>query len=339
MKICVFTTHGNLYYSTQLLRGIREYYESKGTAVPELILVTTQRGRSEIRHCLPNSGGIKFVFLSRIMDRKNFSKLVAFVARERPDVLHLQNIMGLFTFPFLPLARFLVKKLVFTMHNITSHEGVLVQDLAFHGLLPFFQSVIVHDEVLKKQLTKKYRIPSRKIRVIPHGNYFFYNDTPTSKGEAKKRLGLQPDEKVVLFFGIVRPYKGVEFLIEGFHALTTELGEKLKLVIAGKNFLPKGRLEGIVEDLGLWGSVKIVDEYIPIRDVKYFFEAADVVALPYMEASQSGVAQVAFAFKKPVVATSVGALPNIIDESNGRLVPPKDPEALASALGELLRDP
>jgi glycosyltransferase involved in cell wall biosynthesis len=149
----------------------------------------------------------------------------------------------------------------------------------------------------------------------------------------RRRIDAAPGAKIVLCFGNVRPYKGVRDLIEAFPRVRASADAVL--VVAGTFFEPIGEYRARIDELGVADSVRLFDEYVPNEDVAPLFELADLVVLPYRSASQSGVIPLAAALRKPVVATSVGGLPDALAGS-GKVVPPENPEALAAAIVEAL---
>jgi glycosyltransferase involved in cell wall biosynthesis len=149
-----------------------------------------------------------------------------------------------------------------------------------------------------------------------------------SRAEARTALNIDNAAKVALFFGHVRPFKGLDIALRAWR----ELDVDATLVVAGEAWWER---EQEYRDLaaGLT-SVRFDFRFIPDSEIATFFAAADVVLAPYRIEAQSGVALTAFHFARPVIATTVGGLPEVIDGSNGMLVPPEDPTALAHAVDE-----
>ena len=137
---------------------------------------------------------------------------------------------------------------------------------------------------------------------------------------------------MLLFFGFVREYKGLMYLIEALPAIRKRLPDA-KLLVVGDFFDDKQKYLRRIEELGVASMVVIYDGYIPDREVGTYFSAADLVVLPYESATQSGIVQIAYAFGKPVVVTSVGGLPEVVEDGRtGFVVPPKNAGALAEAV-------
>lgn len=183
--------------------------------------------------------------------------------------------------------------------------------------------LIVHGNELEGQLISE-GILENKIVVIPHGDYSFFTEY--------KKDGVK-EENAVLFFGRIVEYKGVEYLIKA-EPLITKQFPNTKIIIAGRGDFSK--YENLTEHKR---NFEIINEFIPDEQVAELFQKSKIVALPYIEASQSGIIPIAYAFKKPVVATNVGSIPEVVDDGKtGFIVPPRDEKALADAIIKLLKD-
>jgi glycosyltransferase involved in cell wall biosynthesis len=151
------------------------------------------------------------------------------------------------------------------------------------------------------------------------------------KAAARERLGLPRDRAVVLFFGLIRPYKGLVYLIEAMPQVLRRID--CSLLVAGEFYDDKSKYTNLIERHGLQARVRIEDKYINNEDVGLYFGAADVVVLPYIEASQSGIVPIAYGFNTPVISTRVGGLPEAVtDGKTGFLVEPGDAGQLAETI-------
>ena len=196
---------------------------------------------------------------------------------------------------------------------------------------------ITHSESDKELVAKRYSIPSEKIHVIPHGLYDQYGEL-LDINEAKKSLSIK-DNFVILSFGLIRKYKGTAYLIRAFEQLPTEILEKSRLLIVGEIWEDRKELLDQIKASPFCDRITLVDEYVPDDRVNVYFSAADVVVLPYLRASQSGIAHIAMSFGKPVVVSEVGGLKESMARYEGTsFVPPGDvdsiKEAILSRLGE-----
>ena len=227
---------------------------------------------------------------------------------------------------------------VFVCHNAVPHESFpMARSLSRRALRQASQLIALSQPVASQLQGLR---PAVDVRVIPHPSYAVLDADPATltAGELnwRRRLRLEDASKVVLFFGNVRPYKGLTDLVDAFPAVRDETGASL--VVVGTFFESLDAYREKVRELGLDDCVRLVDEYVPNEDVAPLFALADLIALPYRSASQSGVLPIAACLGKPVVATEVGGLPEAL-AGTGLLVPPSDPEALGRALSAALRHP
>ncbi|NQV14951.1 glycosyltransferase [bacterium] len=153
-----------------------------------------------------------------------------------------------------------------------------------------------------------------------------------SKQEARRILELKEDQAVMLFFGLIRPYKGLDILIRALGIIKNELAD-YKAFILGEAYENEQKYIDLINSTGIESSVVYRNEFISDEELPLFFAACDVLVLPYRSATQSGIIGVAFQMDRPVIATQVGGLGEYIEEGKtGYLVTPDDPEALAVAI-------
>ncbi|MEM1125066.1 MAG: glycosyltransferase [Bacteroidota bacterium] len=173
--------------------------------------------------------------------------------------------------------------------------------------------------------------PTLPVTERMHPVYDHFGET-VPKHEARVALGLDTAAPTLLFFGFVRRYKGLDVLLEALPYVAERLPD-VRLVVAGEFYEDERIYRAQVERLGLGARVQMHDHYIPEEAVRLYFSAADLVVQPYRSATQSGVAQIAFHFGRPLVVTDVGGLAEIVPhEEAGFVVPPEAPEALAGAI-------
>ena len=165
---------------------------------------------------------------------------------------------------------------------------------------------ITHSESDKQLVAKRYSIAPEKIHVIRHGLYDQYGKLLDIE-EARKELSIH-EEFVILFFGLIRKYKGITYLISAFEQLPSTTLEKTRLLIVGEIWENRRELLNQIKVSPHHDKITLVDEYVPDEKVNLYFSASDVVVLPYLRASQSGIAHIAMSFGKPVVVSEVGGL-------------------------------
>jgi glycosyltransferase involved in cell wall biosynthesis len=164
---------------------------------------------------------------------------------------------------------------------------------------------------------------------VPHPVYSIFGEGK-SRTEARKKLGVTASE-VALFFGFIRGYKGLMNLLEA--AARVPRDRDFQVLVGGEFYEDDKPYREAIRRLGLEDRVVLHDRYVPNEEVGDFFAAANVVVLPYLTATQSGIIQIAFNFDRPVITTDVGGLPEVVRPGElGEVVPPEDPEALARAM-------
>jgi glycosyltransferase involved in cell wall biosynthesis len=241
------------------------------------------------------------------------------------DIVHFQWL----AMPWLDAGLLPDGPLVLTAHDLLPREPRLGQAKAQLRLLRRMSAVIVHSQYGRGQLVSRLNLPADKVHVIPHGAF----EHVVAAGQAPLPAPLdQVDEPVVLFFGLVRPYKGVNTLLEAWRGITGA-----ELWVVGRPMIEMRPLRAAAT-----GSVRFVDRYVPEDEVQAYFRRADVIVLPYERTErfdQSGVLATALAFGKPVVLTDIGGFPEIAATGAGRLVAAGDADALSDALQWLIDDP
>jgi glycosyltransferase involved in cell wall biosynthesis len=271
-----------------------------------------------------------------------YVKLMAYAAAAKPKIFHIlwNNKFATFDRTLLMLYyRLLGKKIVLTVHNVNAgkrdHNDSWLNRLTLCIQYRLAQRMFVHTERMKKELMNDFGALGSHVIVIPFGINNALPTTDLNSSGAKARLGFSPDQKVVLFFGSINPYKGLELLIDAFRKIN-ETDNGYRLVIAGKpDRFPEywsEVLSSIQGDLNA-GSIFLKDTFIPDVDVELYFKAADVLVLPYRDIYQSGVLFLGQSFGLPIIATDVGSLKDeIVEGETGYVVRPGDYEDLARAL-------
>ena len=229
------------------------------------------------------------------------------------------------------------KPVVFTVHNIQSHERHVLYRFVTRVVLRLGACFIVHSEPLKAQLIKYYNIPPERVIQIPHGSLDFHVQNHMDRDLARKEMGFHSKEKIILLFGAIRPYKGVDTALKAFAKVVARIPEA-RLVIAGKLWESWERYERLIEGLGIGDSIKTYLRYIPSEEVWRFFTTSDLVILPYHHFdAQSGVGATAISFHKPMIVSDVGALPELVVDRR-YVVAAKDPAALARTIVNCMQD-
>jgi glycosyltransferase involved in cell wall biosynthesis len=257
-----------------------------------------------------------------------------------PDIVHVQSLISTrfdgLLWPLLHRWR----PLVFTAHNVRTHEVAHWESWTLWRCLHRADAVIVHTGESARLVTHRLR-SGACVRVIRHGDYaFFAGETVPQRREARRLLNLPIDAKILLAFGAIRPYKGISELIVAFARIRYRHPEAY-LVIAGPLLVgTEGEYREEIRKAGVEGAVAFRPQYVPHKSVATYFAAADVAVYNYHDVTDSGSLRLACSLDVPVVATAVGAFREFLhDGVTARLVPPHSPESLAAAVSDLLANP
>ncbi|MDY9927607.1 glycosyltransferase family 4 protein [Methanosarcina sp.] len=265
----------------------------------------------------------------------------SFIREQKPDIVilqwwtssiaHMQLLLKMF-------AGMLHKpKIIIEFHEVVDpfEESILpirlYSKITGKLLRKNLDAYITHSESDKQLVAERYAIAPEKIHVIPHGLYDQYGELLDVK-EARKNLSIN-DEFVILSFGLIRKYKGTPYLIRAFEQFPSEILEKSRLLIVGEIWEDRKELLDQIKASPAYDKITLIDEYVPDERVNIYFSAADVVVLPYLRASQSGIAHIAMSFGKPVVVSEVGGLKESMAGYEGTFfVPPGDAESIRKAV-------
>ncbi|MCC7430809.1 glycosyltransferase, partial [bacterium] len=256
------------------------------------------------------------------------------IRKDEPEIIIFNWWIPFFAFGYFAVALltklFTKTKIVFLVHNAIPHEKWLFSESLTK--LAFSQSdyfLTLSEQVAKDVETLK---PRSKILRSEHPVYDFYLSENETKEILQKQLGIKT-EKVLLFFGFIKKYKGLDFLLQALPKILKSFD--VTLLIVGEFYYPKTDYEKLVQTLGIEKNIKLVDFYVPNEEVYKYFMASDVVILPYTSATQSGIVQLCFGFEKPIVATKVGGIPEVVkDNFAGLLAEPENSEDLAAKIIE-----
>ena len=228
---------------------------------------------------------------------------------------------------------FTKSKILFLCHNVVEHESRWLDKQAARLVLRMGHFHIVHSEEDRRSLLAM--LPGAQVRKSFHPTSDVFDFGHVRPERVRARYGLSG--KVILFFGFVREYKGLKYLLRALPEVLDEMD--VTLLVVGEFWKDKGEYIRLVDELELGGHVVLVDRYVPNEQVGDFFAACDLVVQPYTSATGSGVIQVAFGFGKPVIATQVGCLTEVISEGKtGYLVPPGEPGGIAQAILRFFRE-
>lgn len=253
------------------------------------------------------------------------------IKKMKPDAVIIQWWHPYFAPCYYILARCLKKmSIIVTCHNVFPHERFPFDRFLTRLVLKQADGYIVHSHLDEKDLL---RVNSKANYVVtPHPTYNVFKMQGLSKREARNILGIGNSTPMLLFFGFVRKYKGLNYLIDALQEVKAVIPD-IQLWIVGDFGEDKAEYLEQIQKNDLCQSIHLVEGYIPDQEVEKYFAASDLVVLPYISATQSGIVQIAYGFEKPVVVTDVGGLPDVVwDKETGYIVPSEDVKKIAEAI-------
>lgn len=256
----------------------------------------------------------------------------------RPEVIHIQG--AIHPLMYLVLWKLLkvwlpASKFVYTAHEIFPKKMKRFHLPVLRCLYQGIPSLVVHAKQKKEILVENFKINGDKITIHSVGNNMALMDyiRPEEESTIPSRKN-----KILLFFGIIEPHKGLMTLIRSIPEIKKAIPNIL-LIVAGQPFEDMKKYHDEITRLQLEEAIQLKLRYIPLQELPPLFKIADLVVLPYARVSQSGVLLSAFHFRKPVIVTSVGGLPELVENGiTGLIIPPDDSKALAEAAIKLLQD-
>jgi glycosyltransferase involved in cell wall biosynthesis len=337
VKICIvgptYPFRGGIsHYTTLLYRNLRKKHDTQFYAFKRQYPQWLFPGESDKDM---SNNPIREDGVENILDSLNpitWLKVFARIKRQNPQLVIFPWWVSFWTPQFWTITSlikiFTQSRIVFICHNVIEHEPGYLKKIATKTVLSKADCLITHSQEDTQKIKELLGDNVNTITAF-HPTYADLNIESYSKHQAKEKLGLS--ENVLLFFGFVREYKGLHILLE---AIPLVLKKKdITLLVVGEFWRDKNKYLDKIRHLNLSKNVRIVDKYIPNEEIGIYFTASDLVVQPYISASGSGISQLAYGFNRPVIATNVGSLPEVIDDGvNGRVVAPNDVKGLANAI-------
>lgn len=257
----------------------------------------------------------------RILNSVNplsYIKTAKLINKYSPDLLIIPYWMSFLAPAYGSVCMFLNKKtkVVSLVHNAISHERTIIDKPLAKFFFNRCDAFIVMSKPVKKDLLTLRK--DANILLQPHPIYDQYAER-IEKEEACDKLGIKSDKKNLLFFGLIRDYKGLDLLIEAM----SELDNSYQLIIAGESYGSFDKYATLINQSSLKDNIVVFEQYIPDDMVSTLFSASDALVLPYRSATQSGVVALAYQMELPMIATNVGALGTTVKESGTGLVVPQ----------------
>ncbi len=339
---------GISYYTNKLVNELGRRHRASAILMRTLLPKRLYPGRDRV-----GTGLVEFRYPagSKVFDGidwwwgRGILRALRLLAGERPDFLVLQWWSGTVLHTYLLLAAFARlrgARVVLEFHEVldTAEDAIPAARQYVGTLLPLLlrmtDGFVVHTEFDRAALQQTYGLGDRPVALIPHGPYDQYAAADRSVEAAEVKPEPTADGPIdLLYFGVIRPFKGVEDLIEAFDGLDQDIAGDFRLTVVGETW------EGCTEPAAMIarsprrGSIEFVNRYVSDAEVAGFFARADAVVLPYHRSSASGPLQLAMAQGLPVVVTEVGGLVEAVRGYEGAIqVPPRDPAALRRAFTE-----
>ncbi|MBC7872516.1 MAG: glycosyltransferase [Ferruginibacter sp.] len=283
----------------------------------------------------PAPEGIRIKPVINSVNPFNWIKTGNRLKKEKPDIIIVR-----FWLPFMgPALGTILRKVQKNKHtkiicladNVIPHEKRMGDKPFTKYFLKSCDAFITMSEKVLGDLRLFQK--TKPAKFVPHPLYDNFGDI-ISKTEARKHLSLPVDEKIILFFGFIRKYKGLDLLLEAMSILKNNQPRdlQLKLLIAGEFYEDEKQYKELIDKLGIRDQLILRTGFIPGSEVKYYLCAADAVIQPYRNATQSGVTPLAYHFEKPMIVTNVGGLPALVPDGKAGLVTTPDPAAIANSI-------
>lgn len=275
---------------------------------------------------------------------KYYFKLIKYAFQTDSKLFHIQWLNKFIYFDRTVLNIYykaLGKKILYTAHNVNMRKrdgrDSLFNRITLKYMYHVVDGIIVHTENMRKQLTDEFKVEKGKVTIIPFGINNTVPNSGLNREQARKRLILEEHEKILLFFGNIAPYKGLEIAVEAFKSIQKKYDE-LRLIIAGRikecqEYWDK--ITKLINKHGLNGRIINRTEFIPDEEIEIYFKAADALMLPYKFVYQSGPLFLSYNFGLPVIASDVGSFrEDIIEGKTGFIYKSEDANDLAKKIDE-----
>lgn len=258
------------------------------------------------------------------------------IRRMKPDLLIIKFWIPLMAPCLGTIARIAKRggvRVVSVLDNVIPHEPKPWDGMLIRYFIRSVDGFVAMSESVRQDclrfISKKH---PKQVELCPHPLYDNFGEI-MDKAEARRQLGLPETGKILLFFGFIRDYKGLDLLLRAYADARLQ-SEQVHLVVAGEFYNNSEKYYALEKELGLSQPVIWRTEFIPDEQVRVYFSAADLIVQPYKSATQSGVTQIAYHFRKPMLVTNVGGLAEIVPNGKVGYVTAVDPQAIADALAD-----
>lgn len=267
----------------------------------------------------------------------NWVRAAGLIKKDKPDLIVIQWWHPYFAPCYFALCKLMRRqKKLFVCHNVFPHERFPLDKTLTKLVLKQGDYFITQSQMDAKDLLSI--IHDAKFAVTPHPTYNAFKIVDMSKAEARKILNIDETARVLLFFGFVREYKGLKYLLKAMPDIKKRISD-VQLWVVGDFGNDRESYLDLIESLDIKENVKVVEGYIADAEVEKYFASCDLVVLPYISATQSGIVQIAYGFTKPVLVTDVGGLPDVVEnDKTGYVVKPETPAEIADKVIDFFKN-
>lgn len=350
-RICVIGAgtrflSGISYYTLRLANSLASINQVSVILMRQLLPTGLYPGRDRVGVRLTD---VEYASNVRVFDGVDWFWLpslpgaITFLLRQRPEIVIFQWWTGTVLHSYLILAliaRLLKAKIVIEFHEVLDTGEARLRpvrayvDFVLPLLIRLAASVVVHSEFDRVALARHYRLRSRPVALIPHGPFDHYQQTD----EGLLQRTAPASACNLLYFGVIRPFKGLEDLVRAFNALPPNEIEGYWLTVVGETWEGWTLPNELIANSCYRSRITFVNRYVNDEEVAAFFAGADAVVLPYHRSSASGPLHIAMSWGLPVIVTQVGGLSEAVADYQGViLVPPENPTAICDALRQVTR--
>ena len=253
-----------------------------------------------------------------------------YLRKKKPDLILVRYWLPLMGPAFGTVLRRVRKnrhtKIIAITDNVRPHEKRPGDTLFTRYFLPACDAYVTMSKKVEQDL--RSFVSSKPILQVRHPLYDNFG-VPVEKAMAREKFGIPSDVKLLLFFGFIRAYKGLDILLKAMPLIKQQ---QVQLLVAGEFYDDPAIYQELIKELNIENRVLLMADFIPTDQVRYYFSAADLVVQPYRNATQSGVTPLAYHFEKPMVVTNVGGLPDYVDNEITGLIAEPTPASIARAI-------
>jgi len=227
-------------------------------------------------------------------------------------------------------------KILFITENVISHEANKIDTILTKLGLKNASMFLTLSKSVEQELKRFAKVRKIYRSELPRYDYY-QTDNIVNISSFKGELGITEEDKVLLFFGYIRKYKGLDILIKAFPKILEKYPKTFLLVVGEFYDNPSSYLK-LIDDLNIGHKIKVINKFIPNEEISKYYQVSDVVILPYLSATQSAILNVTYSFKKPVIATDVGGLSEFVEKGKtGIIVKPNSVDEIVRGYSEYLR--